>query len=71
MVIFGGCTHGEAYNDVWQLRNVAGQALWEQLHTTGMDVDVGRNRHPCKLFCMQLAEHYAMKALLGLWPPVS
>ena len=37
MVIFGGCTHGEAYCDVWQLRIVEGQALWVRLQTTGMD----------------------------------
>ena len=42
MVIFGGCTHGEAYKHFWQLQIVSGQALWIQLHTTGMDRDIGR-----------------------------
>ena len=36
MVIFGGCTHIEAFGDVWQLRIADGTARWEELHTSGM-----------------------------------
>jgi len=36
MVIFGGCTHIEAFGDVWQLRIADGTARWEELPTSGM-----------------------------------
>lgn len=37
MVIFGGCSHDEAYSDVWQLRVVSSQAHWVQLQITGVN----------------------------------
>ena len=37
MIIFGGCTHDEAYSDVWQLRVVSSQAHWVQLQITGVN----------------------------------
>ena len=36
MVIFGGCTHDEAYGDVWQLKIMDSHAHWVQMQTTGV-----------------------------------
>lgn len=37
MVVFGGCTHAEAYNDLWRLSVTDRKATWVQLQITGVE----------------------------------
>ena len=61
MVIFGGCTHAEAYNDLWRLRVTDGEADWVQLQTTG----VGRPFRALEMPALHLQK--TLEYLLGIY----